>query len=158
MAKAIGIIFAVNLQIVKLYVIFQTDNIKSHAFYLWQRVFALSLNHFYSIYYVSVLLSSLTTAIKYFCIRYSAYCDAYVLIISMPGIGRLVALCYSAIIVIDRIIILIIITIITNIIIIIIIVILSSSSSSSSTSNNHAVFIFQTWWKYQKFVLLLLSC
>ena len=111
-------------------------------------------------YHVSVLLSSLTTAIKYFCIRYSACCDAYVLIISMPGIGRLVALCYSAIIVIDIIIILIIITIITSIIIIIIIVILSSSSSSSSssTSNNHAVFIFQTWWKYQRFVLLFLSC
>ena len=94
MAKAIGIIFAVNLQIVKLYVIFQTGNSKSHAFLLSQRVSALSLNHFYSIYYVSVLLSSLATAIKYFCIRYSARCDAYVLIISMPGIGRLVALCY----------------------------------------------------------------
>ena len=34
MAKAIGIIFAVNLQIVKLYVIFQTGNSKSHAFLL----------------------------------------------------------------------------------------------------------------------------
>ena len=103
-------------------------------------------------YHVSVLLSS-------FCIRYSACCDAYVLIISMPGIGRLVALCYSAIIVIDIIIILIIITIITSIIIIIIIVILSSSSSlSSSTSNHHAVSIFQRWWKYQRFVLLFLSC
>ena len=45
------------------------------------------MNHFYSIYYVSVSLSSLTTAIKYCCIRYSASCDAYVLIISMPGIN-----------------------------------------------------------------------
>lgn len=152
------IIFAVNLRIVKLYVIFQTDNSKSHAFYLQQRVSALSLNHFYSIYYVSVLLSSLTTAIKYCCIRYSACCDAYVLIISMPGIGRLVALCYSAIIVIKIIIILIIINIITSIIIIIIIAILSSSSSSSWTSSNHTVSIFQRWWKYQRFVLLFLSC
>ena len=63
MAKAIGIIFAVNLQIVKLYVIFQTGNSKSHAFLLSQRVSALSLNHFYSIYYVSVLLSSLATVL-----------------------------------------------------------------------------------------------